>query len=332
MNRKQSTFYPRITVIMAALVLTFRVAAGTYSSVLENDLFAGTDQNYSNGVLIQYVSDPMDNQKAVPWIGELLPKLYRPSDKVWRSSIGLGHAIYTPRDISINPPDPKDRPYSGWLFLSAGLIAETSDRRVDSAQLEVGIVGQGSLGQTVQTNFHNLIDAEYHPKGWSHQLNTEVGGTLRLERLEFGPIVHWGPFDFDRQFSFTGALGTIETSVGLGGSVRTGSGIVRDYGPPRIKPAMAGASFFTPPKFMAWSLFVGAEAKAFARNIFLDGNTFLDSPHVEKKPLVADLQFGATLTYQKFRAAFTFVNRTREFVGQRDATQYGAISMSLQVD
>jgi hypothetical protein len=69
-----------------------------------------------------------------------------------------------------------------------------------------------------------------------------------------------------------------------------------------------------------------------ARNIFLDGNTFEDSPHVTKNPLVGDLQLGVAMTISGARLAYTHVFRTKEFEGQKggDLSQYGALSLSLR--
>lgn len=53
-------------------------------------------------------------------------------------------------------------------------------------------------------------------------------------------------------------------------------------------------------------MFVGAEGRAVGRNIFLDGNSFKDSPAVDKKPFVTDAIAGVAFTYSKVRLSYTF--------------------------
>lgn len=80
----------------------------------------------------------------------------------------------------------------------------------------------------------------------------------------------------------------------------------------------------------AWYLFAGAQGRAVARDIFLDGNTFSSSHSVDKKTFVADFQAGAAVIYRGVRLAATQVYRTREFDGQPQADRFGAISLSVR--
>jgi len=77
-----------------------------------------------------------------------------------------------------------------------------------------------------------------------------------------------------------------------------------------------------------WYAFAGVEGRAVARNIFLDGNTFSDSPSVDSLPLIGDLQFGIVATYNQIRLSFTQIMRTEEFEGQNDGDHYGSIALT----
>jgi len=63
-----------------------------------------------------------------------------------------------------------------------------------------------------------------------------------------------------------------------------------------------------------------------ARNIFLDGNTFRDCHSVDKKEFVTDLQLGVAWHFKDMRISFVQMFRSREFEGQPDPTQHGAIN------
>src|SRR5262249_24365683 len=103
-----------------------------------------------------------------------------------------------------------------------------------------------------------------------------------------------------------------------------------DYGPPRVRPSIAGTDFFVPETSFGWYLFFGTEGRVVARNIFLDGNTFTDSHHVDKKYLIGDLQGGLALTFQNARLAYTIVRRSKEFETQEGGNTFGALTLSLK--
>jgi lipid A 3-O-deacylase len=120
----------------------------------------------------------------------------------------------------------------------------------------------------------------------------------------------------------------VYTYADAGVTIRYGKSLPLDYGPPRIQPSVPGAGFFAPTSKFEWYLFAGFEARAVARNIFLDGNTFRDSRSVDKVPLVGDLQWGIALTWRGARLSYTHVVRTPEFEIQDGNDQFGAASLS----
>ena len=72
--------------------------------------------------------------------------------------------------------------------------------------------------------------------------------------------------------------------------------------------------------------FVGVQGRAVGRNIFLDGNTFRDSPSVYKEPLVADLQTGVSVFWDWARLDAAVMYRTDEFEGQDKGDTIGIVS------
>jgi hypothetical protein len=112
--------------------------------------------------------------------------------------------------------------------------------------------------------------------------------------------------------------------------LRIGYDLPADYGPPRVRPSLPGSDFFIPQKKLGWYLFAGVEGRAVVRNIFLDGNTFVDSHSVDKKPFIGNLQTGLALIYGDVRLSYTHVFNTREFEGQQEAGEFGAVSLSYR--
>ena len=93
---------------------------------------------------------------------------------------------------------------------------------------------------------------------------------------------------------------------------------------------MPGTNFFEPTGGFGWYLFAGVDGRAIARNLFLDGNTWQESRHVDQIPLVGDLQFGVAVSTEQWRLSFTHVFRTREYTTQVRADQFGAINISYR--
>lgn len=300
---------------------------GVFTVAWENDYLAGSDDNYTNGVRFAYLS-PENNVPG--WLEEganALPFFSRQGHKRWHVSVG--QSMFTPSDITVKALQPDDRPYAGWLYSSVGVISDTGDR-LDNLQLTLGVVGPASGAEATQDFVHDLINST-DPQGWDNQLHNEPGLVLTYER-KWRSIYEFSPFGYAVDFtpSVGGSVGNIYTHAAAGAVVRFGYDLPSDYGPPLIRPNLPGSDFFVPTKDFGWYLFAGVEGRAVARNIFLDGNTFEDSHHVDKYPFVGGLQAGVAFTFNDTRLAFTQIFRTREFHGQPENDEFSAITLSFR--
>lgn len=299
--------------------------SGVFTASLENDYFAGEDDNYTNGVRFSFLSAeenlPGWMERGASWI----PMFPLEGRKRW--GVEFGQSMYTPADIVSPVPDPRDRPYAGWLYGSAGVTSDTG-YRLDNLQLTLGVVGPASGAEKTQKFVHSAIDYNY-PRGWDYQLRDEPGIALTYERkwrslYEFSPF-GWG---VDITPSIGGSVGNVFTHLATGAVLRIGYDLPSDYGPPLIRPNLPGSDFFVPSKDYGWYVFFGAEGRAVARNIFLDGNTFEDGPSVDKLPFVGGVQGGITFTFGDTRIAYTHILRSKEFHGQEKNDQFGAVTIS----
>src|SRR5207248_6079201 len=288
----------------------------------ENDgLFFNSDKHYTQGLRIsdlhRVAPDGFWNG-AFDLIGSVTP-LFAPGG-TRQDALFLGQSIFTPKNTQIRPPDPRDRPYAGWLYAGASLLQETNRQMLENLELDVGTVGPAALAKQVQNDFHQFIGTDT-AKGWSSQVQGEIGAALSYERL-------WRlPLDGDSQFGIDvipqagGTVGNIFTYGEIGTLLRIGTGLGADYGPARIRPALSGTDYFDDrglDEGRGLYFFAGAQGRAVARNIFLDGNSFRASPHVPKKVLVGDLQAGFSALWSKsLRLDVSVVLRSKEFRGQR---------------
>jgi lipid A 3-O-deacylase len=190
-----------------------------------------------------------------------------------------------------------------------------------------------------QNNWHKHVNRIAEAQGWRHQLRNEVAFVLYGESRHRRPLSSGGPVAVDFIDNLNFALGTVQTSLGGGGMLRIGTRLDEDFGPPRIRPAPVGSSFFRKPDGLAWYVFFrkpdglawyvygGADLKAVGRDIFLDGNTFRDSRRVDKRWLVSETQAGAVLRYELVRITYSHVWRSEEFLGQRGPSHFGALTI-----
>ena len=65
-----------------------------------------------------------------------------------------------------------------------------------------------------------------------------------------------------------------------------------------------------------------------ARDIFLDGNTWRDSPSVDKETLVGDSYWGVGVILRQWQFTYTYVVRSKEFKAQREVNQFGSVAVS----
>lgn len=303
---------------------------GHVGFVVENDLFwGGTDRHYTNGLRLDWMpKDPWEMFGLGPFMERLVGGT---AASPARRYFQLGQNMYTPNDLSRTDVVLNDRPYAGWLYVTAGAVHQTATYR-DRLELTVGVVGPSSLAGDLQRRWHELINAQ-EPKGWANQLRDEPGVVLFYERQWlFGVETNRG-WRAEALPHANVALGNVYTYAGAGLTVRFGHNVPNDGGPPRIRYGLPGSLSIsnTSERRFGWYIFAGVEGRAVARNIFLDGNTFRNSHSVRSKTLVGDASVGVAVVFgaMPIRIAYSFTWRTKEFAGQDRADRFGSISITI---
>jgi len=304
------------------------------SASYENDLIGdGSDRYYTSGVRLSYFNTETRLPDFIDNAANALPGFE--VNETTSTFFTIGQNIYTPEDVSTAVPNPKDRPYAGWLYGSVGMATLSQDH-LDELELTLGVVGPSSLAEQTQKFIHRHITDSPIPHGWKYQLDDEPGVILSWERRWPRGINGDWSLDLGSDYRIRAepninvSLGNVYTYAGTGMMFTFGpsKNVLQDT-PPRVKPAMSGTGYFdVPVENYDWYLFAGVDGRAVARNIFLDGNSFDDSPSVDKKPLVGDAVAGIAFTLYDYRLAYSINYRTKEFDGQDKATTFGSLTLT----
>lgn len=315
----------------------------TVNLYFENDLFAESDQNYTNGLRLSWISPDLSDyieDPALPsWLRTFNKRLtfFHPSTEGLERNLvfSIGQTIYTPEDINAKEVVKDDRPYAGWLFTRFAYHSK-SEYQLDSMELSIGMVGPASLGEKAQNAIHDLRGFDKF-QGWDNQLKNELGLQLVYEHKQklINNTPRNGRFGYDFIGHAGGALGNIGIYINVGGELRWGWLIPNDFGSSAVRPGgdnSAPGSNWDPrinaPGKIGLHFFVTFDVRLVANSLFLDGNTFEDSHSVDIKHLVGDAAVGISTVFSGVKISYAQVFRSKEFELQDGSHSYGSLSLS----
>ena len=317
---------------------TSRTSVGVFSVYFENDLFAGTDQQYTNGTRLSWTSANLSKFSEDANFGSLAGNfddlsIFGEGQFTKNVSFSLGQNMYTPTDVLSTELVKEDRPYAGWLYLGLGLVWKTEKIR-NTVILNAGVVGPWSYAQETQRLVHEARGIPV-PRGWDNQLHNELGISLAWETMWRIRDASSGGWDWDVLPYGGASLGNVAINARLGTEFRFGWNLPDDFGTAAINDAAATPTPVENSEAKRWTsslgahLFARAEGRAVLHDIFLDGNTFGNSHSVTKEPLVADLAAGVSINWRNTKLSYALIYRSREFKGQDQPQIFGSMTLSL---
>src|SRR5688572_10405212 len=341
--KNNSTSRRRATQLIAGatlLLITSSVRADETSGLfvrIDNDLFTGTDRDYTSGVQVGSTSatvESFDDARLAPslrWANDKLrwlqPKGFDENNVTWT----IGQRMYTPEDWSRSEPDPLDRPYAGLLFASLTYNGRDA-HSMRSTSLDVGLVGPSALAEQTQRVVHKAVGADKF-LGWDHQLSNEpVFRVLheRFRRWDIKPTRRFG--DFTTHFG--GSVGNLTTFANAGAELRFGRSLPDNFGTAttlsygqNTPPARWGGS----PSRLSIHGFMAVDARAVLHDITLDGNTWRDSASVDRKSLAAELAIGVAVDWRQWQATLGATYRTKEYETQDREASFGTLTFRREL-
>jgi hypothetical protein len=329
-SRRRAKLLLAAALIIAPTVTHADETSGLFVRI-DNDVFTGTDREYTNGVQVGSASatvESFDDAGFAPslrWANDKLrwlqPKGFEENNVTWT----IGQRMFTPKE-RFEEPDPRDRPYAGLLF--AGLTYNGRDRQsLRSTSLDVGIVGPSALAEQTQNRVHEATGVDPF-LGWDHQLNDEPVFRILHERFRRWDIPPTRRFA-DVTAHYGGSIGNLSTFANAGAELRIGKSLPDNFGTATTlaygqdtAPTRWGGS----PSRLSIHGFVAVDARVVLHDITLDGNTWRDSASVDREPYVAEIALGVALNWREWQATVGTVYRTKEYETQEREASFGTLT------
>jgi len=133
----------------------------------ENDFFTGTDRDYTQGILLEWVNPSL---RQFP----LTHLLWRPKHSALKYGLALENNGYTPNHLDFAQIQYGDRPYAGVILLKTFLTAVNADRHERiSTTLSSGLIGPWAGDEDMQKDIHHWIHY-IQPLGWGNQIKNDI--------------------------------------------------------------------------------------------------------------------------------------------------------------
>ncbi len=338
MNAKMKAYQYSVLMLMALSMNTSHAETDSswdwdmdwVSGTLDNDLFLGNDNGYTNGVFISAYDTGIAEHQPAPshFVWPLLWSLPEKSVNAAVNAYSVGQVMMTPDDITVEVPAENQLPYSGLLFFSTTYLA-IDDEHADKLASTFGIIGPATGAKAAQKTVHKLIGSD-DPKGWDTQLKNEFVFQFSRGRL-------WRTWVSDNQhydllLSSEAGLGTLSSYAETGMVVRYGRGLNRSYA-----SALLNNSRTTNPVAIdnGWYVYAGVTAGYTFNQIYTDGNTYRDSRSIDYDHERLGVTAGLAYSWQRFSITLALSDAnildTRSEEELEDLTQYGSLSIAWKL-
>ena len=315
--------------------------ASTFTFYQENDIYAGTDRGYTNGIKFSWVSADLTDYRQNPhvpkWSYPLIDALPFVNEPGFQRNVSLsiGQNMYTPEDVEEEELIEGDRPYAGLSYLGIAFISRNSSR-MDTLEFDIGIVGPHSYAEKSQKAVHKWTNSNY-PQGWDNQIKDEPFLNIYYERkVKLLRSTNAGGIGYDLIPHAGCAVGNAYTAANAGAQVRWGWNLPNDFGTSFIRPGSdtnapydeQDPRFYPEHRQFGIHAFAAVDGSAVLRNIMLDGNLYRESYYVDKEPFVGRLLLGIGTIIHRFKITYAYVFITKEFETQDAPQAYGTITVS----
>lgn len=172
----------------------------------ENDLFAGSDKDYTQGYSLELLT-PFLTNNPINYI------FFKPKKSEVRFGLAFEHIGFTPDRYDLKDIQYGDRPFASAMMLKSFMIAvDTLHASRFTSSFSIGIIGPTTLGKEVQTAIHK-VTGSVMPEGWHNQVKNDV--VLNYEAGYEKQLLKYRDL-FSLQANANAKLGTLFTNGSLG--------------------------------------------------------------------------------------------------------------------
>ena len=133
----------------------------------ENDFFAASDENYTQGYNFELVSPALEGN-PLNYI------FYKPRNAEYKYGLALEHIGFTPNDFVSPEIQFGDRPFAAAIMLKSFSTATVTKKASRLSQsISLGLIGPGAFGKEMQVGIHELTGNKI-PRGWNNQIKNDV--------------------------------------------------------------------------------------------------------------------------------------------------------------
>ena len=178
----------------------------------DNDFFAATDENYTQGYNFEFVSPVFEKNplNAIFFTSEEFATIY---------GLSLEHIGFTPNRYELPEIQFGDRPFAAAIMLKSFAVSIHPKKKLRwHSSLSFGLIGPGAFGEEMQTGIHEWTGNK-EPLGWRHQIENDV-----VLNYNFGiekQIINMGNL-FAVQAQSNLQIGTLFTNISAGANMMVG--------------------------------------------------------------------------------------------------------------
>lgn len=324
---------------------------GYLTFYLDNDLFAGSDREYTNGARLTWVSRNLEADQ-LPWVQGCLRHFsgdeesfegfrsitgFRDPKKVrYNYGFSLTQLMYTPESWQPYTQPVGERRYAGWSAVGFSLHAK-DDHVLNSIELSVGTTGSHAFAETTQDFIHSLRN-ENKFNGWDNQIPNEATLDLSFTQKRRNDFIKWnyGQFRMDAITEWGARLGSFRTGAQMGAMIRLGYNLPPDFSDPRLSDTAYSHQYFdtNDPYVGDWSVYLlgGTQVRAALHDATLDGPLFSNfKTGNNRKPFVGEIYAGMGVRYKDVEFSFVHTIRTDEYEEEQNHVEYGSVSVRLRL-
>jgi len=133
----------------------------------ENDYFAATDENYTQGYNLEVVLKKLEKNP----INKLFVK---PKNAITKYGLAIEHIGFTPNNYVSKDIQFNDRPFAAAIMLKSFIISTNEKKKSRlTSSFNFGLIGPGAFGREMQVKIHEWTDNKI-PGGWRNQIKNDV--------------------------------------------------------------------------------------------------------------------------------------------------------------